>query len=252
MSVAHQELRSSLILINRLQPKKLRSLALPFTVLEWTLPTVPRPSHSATSKPSTVNSQDNSSVASDVSPTDSNGAQEDFTESFSFALVNGALGVFEVHGRRIRDFRPKWPDSSFVSSEGLVTAMAYRLPHVVMGDRLGNIRWWDVTTGQSSSFNTHREGIRRIKFSPVVPGDRSLGRIAVLFNDNTFSVFDLVSEKSSMSCFFSYLVFVSYVATYLHEVKPVTGSAKSQVGFTRSISQFPITDSVSRNPCAGT
>ncbi|XP_024968119.1 WD repeat-containing protein 11-like [Cynara cardunculus var. scolymus] len=175
-------------------PIMLRSLALPFTVLEWTLPTVPRPIHSATSKPSTVNSQDNTSVASDVSPTDSNGAQEDFTESFSFALVNGALGVFEVHGRRIRDFRPKWPDSSFVSSEGLVTAMAYRLPHVVMGDRLGNIRWWDVTTGQSSSFNTHREGIRRIKFSPVVPGDRSLGRIAVLFNDNTFSVFDLDSQ----------------------------------------------------------
>jgi len=26
-------------------------------------------------------------------------------ESFAFALVNGALGVFEVHGRRIRDFR---------------------------------------------------------------------------------------------------------------------------------------------------
>ncbi|KAL6974165.1 hypothetical protein U1Q18_028348 [Sarracenia purpurea var. burkii] len=47
-----------------------------------------------------------------------------------------------------------------------------------MGDRSGNIRWWDVTTGQSSSFNTHREGIRRIKFSPVVPGDRSRGRIA--------------------------------------------------------------------------
>lgn len=62
----------------------------------------------------------------------------------------------------------------------------------VMGDRSGNIRWWDVTTGQSSSFNTHRDGIRRIKFSPVVPGDHSRGRIAVLFYDNTFSVFDLV------------------------------------------------------------
>ncbi|KAL6585948.1 hypothetical protein OROMI_002592 [Orobanche minor] len=66
--------------------------------------------------------------------------------------------------------------------------MAYRLPHVVMGDRSGNIRWWDVTTRQSSSFITHRDGIRRIKFSP---GDRRHGRIAVLFYDNTFSVFDL-------------------------------------------------------------
>lgn len=30
---------------------------------------------------------------------------DDTSESFAFALVNGALGVFEVHGRRIRDFR---------------------------------------------------------------------------------------------------------------------------------------------------
>ncbi len=70
----------------------------------------------------------------------------------------------------------------------------------VMGDRSGNIRWWDVTTGQSSSFNTHRDGIRRIKFSPFVPGDRSRGRIAVLFYDNTFSVFDLVSMNVFHSC----------------------------------------------------
>ncbi|XP_020225696.1 WD repeat-containing protein 11 isoform X2 [Cajanus cajan] len=161
-------------------PIMLRSLALPFTVLEWTLPTVPRPSKDQTSGAS----------AEASSP---EGSHDDTSESFAFALVNGALGVFEVHGRRIRDFRPKWPSSSFVSSDGLITAMAYRLPHVVMGDRIGNIRWWDVMTGHSSSFNTHREGIRRIKFSPFVPGDQSRGRIAVLFHDNTFSVFDLDS-----------------------------------------------------------
>lgn len=33
------------------------------------------------------------------------GLQDDASESFAFALVNGALGVFEVYGRRIRDFR---------------------------------------------------------------------------------------------------------------------------------------------------
>ncbi|XP_004508475.1 uncharacterized protein [Cicer arietinum] len=174
-------------------PIMLRSLALPFTVLEWTLPTVPRPS-----KDQTSGASDEASKPSKASPSDSKGSstegpQDDTSESFAFALVNGALGVFEVHGRRIRDFRPKWPSSSFVSSDGLITAMAYRLPHVVMGDRMGNIRWWDVTTGHSSSFNTHREGIRRIKFSPFVPGDHSRGRVAVLFYDNTFSVFDLDS-----------------------------------------------------------
>ncbi|KHN22115.1 WD repeat-containing protein 11 [Glycine soja] len=175
-------------------PIMLRSLALPFTVLEWTLPTVPRPS-----KDQTSGASDEASKLSKTSSSDSKegssteGSQDDTSESFAFALVNGALGVFEVHGRRIRDFRPKWPSSSFVSSDGLITAMAYRLPHVVMGDRIGNIRWWDVTTGHSSSFNTHREGIRRIKFSPFVPGDQSRGRIAVLFYDNTFSVFDLDS-----------------------------------------------------------
>ncbi|RVX11120.1 hypothetical protein CK203_013178 [Vitis vinifera] len=183
----------------------LRSLALPFTVLEWTLPTAPRPVQNGPSRQAS-SSRDRTSVApaeasspKTASSTDSKAAstdepQDDTSESFAFALVNGALGVFEVHGRRIRDFRPKWPSSSFVSSDGLITAMAYRVPHVVMGDRSGNIRWWDVTTGQSSSFNTHREGIRRIKFSPVVAGDRSRGRIAVLFYDNTFSIFDLDSQ----------------------------------------------------------
>ncbi|KAA8523002.1 hypothetical protein F0562_009425 [Nyssa sinensis] len=187
-------------------PIMLRSLALPFTVLEWTLPTVPRPVQNGPSKPSSLSSRDQTHLApagtsspTKASSTDSkgvssDGSQDDSSESFAFALVNGALGVFEVHGRRIRDFKPKWPSSSFVSSDGLVTAMAFRLPHVVMGDRSGNIRWWDVTTGQSSSFNTHREGIRRIKFSPVVAGDRSRGRIAVLFYDNLFSVFDLDSQ----------------------------------------------------------
>ncbi|XP_019440273.1 PREDICTED: WD repeat-containing protein 11-like isoform X3 [Lupinus angustifolius] len=186
-------------------PIMLRSLALPFTVLEWTLPTVPRPAQNAASRDSSLSSKEQTSGASDevftsskISSSDSKGSstegfQDDTSESFAFALVNGALGVFEVQGRRIRDFRPKWPSSSFVSSDGLITAMAYRLPHVVMGDRIGNIRWWDVTTGHSSSFNTHREGIRRIKFSPFVPGDHSRGRIAVLFYDNTFSVFDLDS-----------------------------------------------------------
>ncbi len=72
-----------------------------------------------------------------------------------------------------------------------------------MGDRSGNIRWWDVTTGLSSSFSTHREGIRRIKFSPVVHGDRSRGRIAVLFYDNTFSIFDLVSTNKGDTMLFS-------------------------------------------------
>ncbi|KAL0333972.1 UNVERIFIED_CONTAM: hypothetical protein Sangu_1553400 [Sesamum angustifolium] len=107
-------------------------------------------------------------------------------EVFYCAHLDGKLSTW-------RRKEPKWPSSSFVTSDGLITAMAYRLPHVVIGDRTGNIRWWDVTTGQSSSFNTHRDGIRRIKFSPVVPGDRSRGRIAVLFYDNTFSVFDLDS-----------------------------------------------------------
>ncbi|CAN1216933.1 WD repeat-containing protein 11 [Linum perenne] len=183
-------------------PVMLRSLALPFTVLEWTLPTVPKPVQNGPSRQSSFN--DGTPGASDGPSTpkaslsestavSSDTSQDEAAESFAFALVNGALGVFEVHGRKIRDFRPKWPSSSFVASDGLITAMAYRLPHVVMGDRTGNIRWWDVTTGSSSSFNTHREGIRRIKFSPIVPGDESRGRVAVLFYDNTFSVFDLDS-----------------------------------------------------------
>ncbi|XP_010496533.1 PREDICTED: WD repeat-containing protein 11-like [Camelina sativa] len=173
-------------------PVMLRSLALPFTVVEWTLPAVPRPGQGGPSKQS-LSASEGVAAPADSTSVGSDGSTEETVESFAFALVNGALGVFEVQGRRIRDYRPKWPSTSFVPSDGLVTAMAYRLPHVVMGDRSGNIRWWDVTTGQSSAFNSHRDGIRRIKFSPVVAGDRSRGRVAVLFNDNTFSVFDLDS-----------------------------------------------------------
>lgn len=40
-----------------------------------------------------------------MSESGTDGSQDEFSESFSFALANGALGVFEVHGRRIRDFR---------------------------------------------------------------------------------------------------------------------------------------------------
>lgn len=63
----------------------------------------------------------------------------------------------------------------------------------VMGDRTGSIRWWDVLTGLSSSFSTRRGAIRRIKFAPVRFGDTTRGRIAVLFNDHSFAVYDLVS-----------------------------------------------------------
>lgn len=92
---------------------------------------------------------------------------------------------------------------------------------------MGNIRWWDVTTGHSSSFNTHREGIRRIKFSPYVPGDHSRGRIAVLFYDNTFSVFDLVRQELTFSgllvqfsCFISYFpyIFVLMISIFITSI----------------------------------
>ncbi|CAD5319586.1 unnamed protein product [Arabidopsis thaliana] len=183
-------------------PVMLRSLALPFTVLEWTLPTIPSIAQKSLSKQLSMSSNQEVNVtpsdietpnASDSKAVAADALQDDASESFAFALVNGSLGVFEVYGRRIRDFRPKWPASSFISTDGLITAMAYRLPHVVIGDKLGNIRWWDVVSGNSSSFNTCKEGIKKIKFSPVFSGDISRGRITVLFYDNTFSIYDLDS-----------------------------------------------------------
>ncbi|AEC07867.1 Transducin family protein / WD-40 repeat family protein [Arabidopsis thaliana] len=183
-------------------PVMLRSLALPFTVLEWTLPTIPSIAQKSLSKQLSMSSNQEVNVtpsdietpnASDSKAVAADALQDDASESFAFALVNGSLGVFEVYGRRIRDFRPKWPASSFISTDGLITAMAYRLPHVVTGDKLGNIRWWDVVSGNSSSFNTCKEGIKKIKFSPVFSGDISRGRITVLFYDNTFSIYDLDS-----------------------------------------------------------
>ncbi|XP_024526780.1 WD repeat-containing protein 11 [Selaginella moellendorffii] len=186
-------------------PQMLRSLALPFTVMEWALPPAPKPSDPPqlpSHRPSlayrerpTIASTVAAANASPAGDDQADASQQDETaESFAFALVNGSLGVFELRGRRVRDFKPKWPVSSFVLTDVLVTAMAYRMPHVVMGDRVGNLRWWDVTSGSSSSFNTHRGGIRRIKFAPVSANDSTRGRVAVLFNDNTFAVYDLDTQ----------------------------------------------------------
>ncbi|BFI33782.1 hypothetical protein AXG93_59s1230 [Marchantia polymorpha subsp. ruderalis] len=196
-------------------PSMLRSLALPFTVMEWALPPAPRSSAAhkvsvSARKPSlfystpptiastaaSMNAVPAGAQPTGTGPTERSAgpAESESGESFAFALVNGSLGVFELRGKRVRDFRPKWPAASFVSSDVLVTAMAYRMPHVVMGDRMGNIRWWDVTSGLSSLFNTHRGGVRRIKFAPVTLGDPSRGRIAVLFNDHTFAVYDLDTQ----------------------------------------------------------
>ncbi|KAI5069331.1 hypothetical protein GOP47_0015632 [Adiantum capillus-veneris] len=195
-------------------PQMLRSLALPFTVMEWALPPAPKVDTSLQTSSSWRTSlfyKDRPTIASTIAaanapspaPTrvpepgsgkNTEAIQEDLTESFAFALVNGSLGVFEMHGRRVRDFRPKWPSATFVSADVLVTAMAYRTPHVVMGDRSGNIRWWDVTSGLSSTFNSHRGGVRRIKFAPVVVGDQTRGRVAVLFNDHTYAIYDLNTQ----------------------------------------------------------
>lgn len=195
-------------------PQMLRSLALPFTVMEWALPPAPKVNVASQPSSSTWRTslfyKERPTIASTVAaanapsviasrPSDSGSGQNETSqdetgESFAFALVNGSLGVFELRGRRVRDFRPKWPSASFVSADVLVTAMAYRTPHVVMGDRAGNIRWWDVTSGHSSTFNSHRGGIRRIKFAPVIAGDQTRGRVAVLFNDHTFAIYDLNTQ----------------------------------------------------------
>ncbi|CAH8386239.1 unnamed protein product [Eruca vesicaria subsp. sativa] len=184
-------------------PLMIRSLTLPITVLEWTLPAIPNSSKKCLSKKPSISSNQDTNATSIVTgtpkPTDfkvgttDGHPQDDTSESFAFALANGALGVFEVYGRRIRDFRPKWPEASFNTFDGFITAIAYRVPHVVTGDKLGNIRRWDVTSGNSSSFNTCKEGIKTIKFSPIYPDSISRGRIIVLFFDNTFSFYDFDS-----------------------------------------------------------
>ncbi|KAK1374823.1 hypothetical protein POM88_031016 [Heracleum sosnowskyi] len=99
--------------------------------------------------------------------------EDDISESFSFALLNGALGVFEVQGRRIRDFRPKWPSSSFALSDGLVTAMAYDLPHVVMGDR-------NILYAQMEKFLIQADGKFVLSFKSRLPKDLHEGTLEAI------------------------------------------------------------------------
>ncbi|VFR00564.1 unnamed protein product [Cuscuta campestris] len=76
----------------------LRSIALPFTVVEWSFQTVPRPSSKDRTTASVETSSPKASPLDSKSGTD--GPQNEFSECFSFALANGALGVFEVQGKK--------------------------------------------------------------------------------------------------------------------------------------------------------
>ncbi|CAI5523321.1 unnamed protein product [Closterium sp. Naga37s-1] len=175
-------------------PQMLRSLALPFTVMEWALPPVQSPTsldpHSATQR----HMHDDDFPASPTSAAllaATPRSASDPIESFAFALVNGSLGVFELRGKRVRDFRPKWPSASFVAVDVLVTAMAYRTPVVALGDKAGVLRWWDVASGAAGTHALNRGAIRRLRFAPTLVNSSSCGRIAVMFNDYTFALFDL-------------------------------------------------------------
>ncbi|RAL41601.1 hypothetical protein DM860_013135 [Cuscuta australis] len=77
---------------------QLRSIALPFMVVEWSFQTVPRPSSKDRTTASVETSSPKASPLDSKSGTD--GPQNEFSECFSFALANGALGVFEVQGKK--------------------------------------------------------------------------------------------------------------------------------------------------------
>lgn len=50
-----------------------------------------------------------------------------FWKTFSEFFLHRALTLY-IH---LFSFRPKWPEASFNTFDGLITAMAYRVPHVV-------------------------------------------------------------------------------------------------------------------------
>ncbi|GJP41231.1 hypothetical protein CLOM_g900 [Closterium sp. NIES-68] len=175
-------------------PQMLRSLALPFTVMEWALPPVHSPTlldpHSATQRQMHDDDFPSSPTSAALLAATPRSASDPI-ESFAFALVNGSLGVFELRGKRVRDFRPKWPSASFVAVDVLVTAMAYRTPVVALGDKAGVLRWWDVVSGAAGTHALNRGAIRRLRFAPTLVSSSSCGRIAVMFHDYSFALFDL-------------------------------------------------------------
>ena len=108
--------------------------------MEWALPPLPQglstiPSPLADMEPPKTPPKQphpESTPCSSPSPSPTQAREESDGESFAFALVNGSVGVFEVSGGRVRDFRPVWPPSSFVNMDVPVTALAYRFPHIVL------------------------------------------------------------------------------------------------------------------------
>ncbi|KAK9829709.1 hypothetical protein WJX72_007460 [[Myrmecia] bisecta] len=196
------------------RPLRVRVLDLPFTAVEWVLPSELQ--HSDPMAPAKWLVWERSPLAKERSlygywdddgentpsaPTEAEAMADAPEERLAFALGDGRVGVLAVKGRKVTDTKPKRPMWGLLAgAESVATAIASWGNLVILGDADGNLNRWDTATGRITTISTGQGAARRIHFAPpaceqLFPnqgvGSATTARVSVMFANGTFGVWEL-------------------------------------------------------------
>eukprot|EP00873_Tetraselmis_striata_P044832 jgi/Tetstr1/465096/TSEL_009824.t1 len=191
-------------------PQRVRVLDLPFTCVEWVLPS------DAAHAPDTPSKWAKWSLPAPPGPRapsapkgeDAQSADAEYPEErLAFALADGRVGMLAVKGRRIADTQPRRPSWGLLAgSECVGMALAAWGTNVLLGDAEGNLLRWDTSTGRSSSLATGMGPVRKVQVAPcglMVPrhaGPPSMwdpiAKVAVLFSSGQWGIWELDARSS--------------------------------------------------------
>lgn len=96
-------------------------------------------------------------------------------EHFVFTDTDGQLLHFSVEGNVVRDGSRIPSDSSM----GMITCIAWKMDHIILGDVDGNLNFWNLKNKNCRNIPLHRGCIKKIRFAP----GRGNMKIFVLYND---------------------------------------------------------------------
>ncbi|KAL3161421.1 hypothetical protein ABBQ32_010311 [Trebouxia sp. C0010 RCD-2024] len=202
------------------RPARVRVLDLPFTAVEWLLPSDMLASGGDPLTPAKWMVWDRSPLAKERSLTGYFTEQDEGStphtpmdpseqpeEKLSFALGNGSVGILAVKGRKVTDCKPKKPNWGMRSSGEVHSTTIAAWGHLVLlGDADGNLNKWDTTTGRVTSIATGQGAVRRMHFAPPtcthldhVAGSLTSpslnARVCCLFVNGAFGVWELDSRN---------------------------------------------------------
>ncbi|KAA6419923.1 MAG: hypothetical protein FRX49_10113 [Trebouxia sp. A1-2] len=201
------------------RPVRVRVLDLPFTAVEWVLPSDMLHAGGDPLTPSKWMVWDRSPLAKERSLAGYFAEQdegstpqapldpEQVEEKLAFALGDGRVGVLAVKGRKVTDCKPKRPNWGMLSGGEVHSTTIAAWGHLVLlGDADGNLNKWDTTTGRVTSIATGQGAVRRMHFAPPtcnqldhvassLTGPSLSARVCCLFVNGAFGVWELDSRN---------------------------------------------------------